>query len=323
MISFELEYLKPFKANIQFEKISQVVKERKSFLCRKDCPVFWKALENQPKNYAGFTDYSQEVVSIGDAKEVNANEQKKIQSQLKSFISWRKGPFSVFGNYIDSEWRSGLKWNRIFPHLDSLKDKIICDVGCNNGYYMFRMAHYNPRLVLGIDPVHRYKFTFEYLQNFARAPNLYMELLGFEHLPLFQGFFDTVFLMGIVYHHKNPIEILKNAWQALKDHGQIIVDSMGIPGMESIALFPGKRYAKAPGVWFIPTEKCLLNWIERSGFYQVKCIFNEELQQNEQRRTPWSPHKSLQEFLDKKDPAKTVEGFPRPRRIYIIARKKP
>ena len=26
--------------------------------------------------------------------------------------SWRKGPFQVFGTYIDTEWRSDWKWQR-------------------------------------------------------------------------------------------------------------------------------------------------------------------------------------------------------------------
>lgn len=323
MICEAADYLKPYKDKIEYRKIRDILRERKSFLHRKDCGPLWKALENQPRLRASFRDYGNGIVKIGSSDEVNANQKRTINSQLKAFISWRKGPFEIFGNYVDSEWRSDFKWERILPHINNMKGKRICDVGCNNGYYMFRMAHHKPELVLGIDPIHRYKFTFEYLQNFAREPNLYMETLGFEHLGLFKNFFDIIFLLGIVYHHRNPLEVLMNAWEALKDHGQLIVDSMAVPGNEPFALFPGRRYAKAPGVWFLPTEKCLTNWIDRCHFAKIKCIFNEELSENEQRRTPWAPHESLREFLDPENPALTVEGFPRPRRIYMVAIKKP
>ena len=38
------------------------------------------------------------------------------------------------------------------PKIPELKNKIIADIGCNNGYYMFRMAAHSPKLVLGFEP---------------------------------------------------------------------------------------------------------------------------------------------------------------------------
>jgi tRNA (mo5U34)-methyltransferase len=323
MISLDAHYLEPFKDIIHLPEIQKIIQDRASYLERRDCPAYWQALKNQPQITAKYRSSKDGVIHMGRASELSAAELRKVASQLNTFISWRKGPFSIFDIYIDSEWQSNLKWDRILPYLDSLEDKIICDVGCNNGYYMFRMAEHRPKLVLGLDPIHRYKFVFQYLNNFAGESNLFMELLGLEQLHLFPGFFDTIFLMGIVYHHRNPLEVLSQAWKALKPHGQLIVDSMGIPGAEPHALFPGRRYTKAPGIWFLPTQSCLKNWLDRTGFKSIKCIYNEELKASEQRRTAWSPHESLSEFLDPMDQSKTVEGFPRPRRIYFVARKKP
>lgn len=35
-------------------------------------------------------------------------------------MPWRKGPFSLYGVEIDTEWRSDLKWDRVLPHLSPL-----------------------------------------------------------------------------------------------------------------------------------------------------------------------------------------------------------
>ncbi len=48
---------------------------------------------------------------------------------------WRKGPFQINDLFIDSEWQSQIKYNLLEPHFD-LKDKIVGDIGCNNGYYL-------------------------------------------------------------------------------------------------------------------------------------------------------------------------------------------
>jgi len=41
----------------------------------------------------------------------------------------------------------------------------------------------------------------------------------------------------------------------------------------------------------------------------------------EQRKTEWILGESLDDFLDKADINKTVEGYPSPRRVYIKARR--
>ncbi len=47
-------------------------------------------------------------------------ERTQLRQCLQTFIPWRKGPFELFGIYIDSEWRSDWKWQRVAPHLSDL-----------------------------------------------------------------------------------------------------------------------------------------------------------------------------------------------------------
>jgi len=131
-------------------------------------------------------------------------------------MPWRKGPFKVFGIEVDAEWRSERKWNRVLPELPDLQDKIVADIGCNNGYYMFRMAFHEPRIVIGFEPYLQHYYTFRTLNGFAGCENLYCELLGVEHIGLFKNSFDVVFLMGILYHRSSPVDLLREIRTAMK-----------------------------------------------------------------------------------------------------------
>jgi len=115
--------------------------------------------------------------------------------------------------------------------------------------------------------------------------------------------------------------VLGGILNSMKPGGQLVVEGQGIPGENSHALFPEDRYAKARNVWFVPTAKCLANWISRAGFKEVECFSVAETTNEEQRKTEYAPWESLDDFLDPNDRSKTVEGYPAPLRICIRARK--
>jgi tRNA (mo5U34)-methyltransferase len=141
-------------------------------------------------------------------------QQEALLAALQGLIPWRKGPFNLFGVHVDSEWRSDWKWQRVAPHLD-LRGKRILDVGCGNGYYLWRMLGAGASSAVGIDP--NWLFLCQFL-----AAKLYLPDLPAWHLPLaleelpgkLEGF-DTVFSMGVLYHRRSPIDHLlelRNAW---------------------------------------------------------------------------------------------------------------
>ncbi len=280
-----------------------------------------KALAEAPDCSTRHKNFAADVVELGAAADLSANQQAQLKQCLQAFIPWRKGPFNIFGNFIDAEWQSNQKWQRIAPFLDPLEDKVICDIGCNNGYYLYRMAHQRPRLAWGIDPIARYHYNIELLQKYAQEPRVAFDLFSFTELQHCTESFDVVFNMGILYHHKNPLEILSLCFQALKKKGQLVIESLGVGGTDSSFLFPQKRYAKMRNVWFVPTEVALKNMLQRSGFTQIECHFNEVMQTDEQRSTEWAPFDSFAQFLDPDNDQLTIEGYERPRRIYLTARK--
>jgi tRNA (mo5U34)-methyltransferase len=264
-------------------------------------------------------DFSGDVVTIGSPQTLSGLEKERVYKAMRGFMPWRKGPFEVFGIKIDAEWRSERKWNRVLPELPDLHGKIVADIGCNNGYYMFRMVHHEPKLVIGFEPYLQHYFTFKTLNGFAGCENLFGELLGVEHIGLFKESFDIVFLMGILYHRASPVEVLREIRTAMKPGGILIVESQGIPGNEPWALFPAQRYAKVPGTYFVPTGACLANWLSRAGFTGVKLFFSHPMSSREQRRTEWMVFESYSDFIDRSDPSLTVEGYPAPVRIFARA----
>lgn len=266
-------------------------------------------------------DFTGDTVVIGKEHEISSRDRDSVINVLRGFMPWRKGPFQVFDILIDAEWRSEKKWNRILPELPNLNNKIVGDIGCNNGYYMFRMLPYQPRLVLGFEPYVQHYYTFRTLNNFAGKKNLGIEMLGIEHLQLFPDCFDVLFCLGILYHRQSPIDALHDIFTSLKAGGTVIIESQAIAGEQSMALFPEKTYAKVPGTWFIPTPSCLHNWLNRCGFTGIKQFCMHPMSNREQRKTDWMIFESYDDFIDADDASKTVEGYPSPWRVFFKATK--
>ncbi len=271
--------------------------------------------------FSGTADLDRDCPAIGREGEFPGS-REDLEAALRSLMPWRKGPLSYFGIEIDGEWRSNRKWDRVAPVLPDLKGKRICDVGCNNGYYLLRMLGGDPELLLGIDPVARYWFNHRLHQLYLNDPRLHMELLGAEDLDLFPRFFDVVFYMGILYHRRSPVDSLSSVAACMKPGATLILESSGIPGDEPYCLIPESRYLKAPGYWFLPTAKALSHLLNRTGFGDIEIFHTHKLERDEQRQTDWARFESLEHFLDGEDGEKTVEGYPAPVRLYARAVRK-
>jgi tRNA (mo5U34)-methyltransferase len=249
-----------------------------------------------------------------------------LRELLEFFKPWKKGPFTIAGTAIDSEWRSDLKWERVL-NLSGVNfaGKKVADIGCNNGYFMLRLLDLYPEFVVGFEPVLKSVLCFDMFTRFdtdAIRP-LVLEPLGVEHVDLYEDFFDVILCMGIIYHQTDPIQMLRKCRSALAAKGELILESHSFSSSDSLSLtiVPEGRYAGASGVWWVPSEKCLLSWLKRAGFSSAKIFYSKSLQIEEQRTTPWAPIKSLRDFLNPEDLTLTIEGYPAPMRTYIVAKK--
>jgi len=286
--------------------IQEILNERKKWFEWKNIKPIKEALDNfHPKNS---TYKLSDIIEI--STQTNNTEILNIAKMLKP---WRKGPFKINSVFIDSEWKSYIKWNTLIPFLD-LENKDVLDVGCNNGYYMFRMLEMNPKSVTGFDPSALFNLQFEFINKFIKSEIDY-KLLGVEHIPYYEKKFDVIFCMGVLYHRKDPIDMLKELKAGLNKGGEVILDTLMIEGSEEVALSP-MRYAKMKNVYFIPTLKTLYNWCERAKFSDIEFIGKRYTTTNEQRKTEWIDGESLENFLNK-DETKTIEGYEPPLRVYL------
>ena len=323
---------------------------------------YTNALRDLPTIHTDVKRLDLDAVTAGSKNDIPDEDREKtidaLYAALHKLSPWRKGPFELFNIPIDTEWRSNVKWQRLEPHLSPLKNRRILDIGCSNGYYMFRMAQHNPWMVLGVDPQHTFYFQYLALQKYLHLEQVMFLPIPFDDLPMMEGYFDTVFCMGVLYHRKSPLDMLTTIREMMKKGGELIMenliiekDSLQIQGDESLpsgglttgaitsnstfphttpsqadamplCLFPEDRYAKMRNVFFIPNVCTMTSWLKRTGFTNIRCVDISRTHPSEQRKTEWIKTESLMDFLDPSDSSKTVEGYPAPVRAIFIAEAK-
>ncbi|MEQ3695854.1 MAG: tRNA 5-methoxyuridine(34)/uridine 5-oxyacetic acid(34) synthase CmoB [Pseudomonadales bacterium] len=254
-----------------------------------------------------------------DTVTVNGSEQVDLREQLMQFHPWRKGPFSLFGTHLDTEWRSDWKWQRLVSYLSPLSGRKVLDIGCGSGYHCWRSHGAGAAFTLGIDPTPLFNVQFRVLQKYLEYQNVQVLPLGIEDLPAKLHCFDTTFSMGVLYHRKSPIDHLIELRDTLRPGGELVLETLVVDGPEGYSLVPSGRYARMGNVWFLPSVATLTNWLEKVRFKNVKVVDLSVTSTEEQRTTEWMTYHSLANFLDPEDSTKTLEGYPAPKRAVIIA----
>ncbi|MDH5432389.1 MAG: tRNA 5-methoxyuridine(34)/uridine 5-oxyacetic acid(34) synthase CmoB [Gammaproteobacteria bacterium] len=252
---------------------------------------------------------------------------EELTNTLKKLHPWRKGPFDFFGIHIDTEWRSDWKWNRVLPHISSLKNRTVLDVGCGNGYHCWRIYGEGAKLVLGIDPSQKFLGQFSIFKKYLSDIPVHLLPLTLEDMPDTEMFvsdglkgFDTVFSMGVLYHRRSPIDHLLALKSQLNKGGELILETLVIDGDETSVLVPEDRYAQMRNVWFIPSVTALERWLRRSGFINIRTVDISRTSYEEQRKTDWMHFHSLEDYLNN-EKTLTVEGYQAPTRAILIANK--
>lgn len=299
------------------ERIDQAI-----FQCGHGDLKKWLAvLERLPDITPSHIDLDTASVTIGRKSDCNEVTRQQLEEQLRLLWPWRKGPFSLFGIEIDTEWRSDMKWDRVLPHISPLKDRTILDVGCGSGYHCWRMEGEGARLVIGIDPTLAYVMQYHTMQRYINSSKVFVLPFSTDNMPTVSEAFDSVFSMGVLYHRRSPIDHLSHMWDLLQWDGELVLETLVIDGNVGQVLTPERRYAKMRNVWFIPSCDALALWLKRCNFENIRCVDVNQTTNEEQRVTNWMHFESLADFLDPADPNKTVEGYPAPKRAIFIAKK--
>jgi len=246
-------------------------------------------------------------------------EKPHLRDAVLRLSPWRKGPFTIDGLTIDSEWDCRLKWDRvsnIIPSYDGLR---VADVGGGNGFYGFEIAHqWTPELTLVCDPSALYYFQFYSIQHYYSAQNIYYLPLKWQEMGGFNTFFDVILCMGVLYHNRDPLALLSQLKALMSSKGKVILETLIIDDEDEIVLFPKDRYAQMPNVYFLPSISALTNMVLRAGFSSVEVVDVSKTTPDEQRVTPFSSEVSLADFLDPQNSELTIEGYPGPLRATLL-----
>lgn len=279
-----------------------------------------EAIEKLPELPTDKVQLNSTTVSVVSDHRLEAALAEKIKRLLKEMHPWRKGPYNLHGITIDTEWRSDWKWDRLVSQITPLKDRMVLDVGCGNGYHCWRMAGAGARLVIGIDPTQLFLAQFLAVRHFlGNSVPVHLLPLGIQDVPPNLRAFDTVFSMGVLYHRRSPIDHLYELKGCLRQGGELVLETLVIDGDEGQVLVPEGRYAKMRNVWFIPTPETLAGWMRRCGFRDVRIVDVTTTTVEEQRKTEWMEFESLVDYLDPDNSELTVEGLPAPRRAILLA----
>ena len=252
-------------------------------------------------------------------EQLPAADSEASRALLLELAPWRKGPFTLDGIEIDAEWRSDLKWNRLENAIEPLAGRNVLDVGCGNGYYALRMRDAGAASVVGVDPTLLYVMQFLAVAKYLLPDDVFVLPLRLDELPPDARAFDTTFSMGVLYHQRSPVDHLRKLRTTLRPGGQLVLETIYIPGKEPYACTPRDRYARMRNVWLLPTISELTTWLARSGYKDIDVVDRSITTTDEQRTTEWMPFESLAEALDPNDPTKTVEGWPVPHRVVVTA----
>lgn len=265
--------------------------------------------------HGDFSRWHDILLSLPEAR----NDPGQLREALLKLAPWRKGPFDVGGVRIDSEWRSDLKWARLADAIAPLEGRRVLDVGCGNGYYALEMRKAGAAVVIGLDPTLLYILQFLAINRFANDPAIFLLPMRFEEIPPANGVFDTTFSMGVLYHQRAPIDHLRSLRDTLRPGGELVLETIFVPGEDSCASTPVDRYARMRNVWLLPTVAELTTWLTRTGYREIRVIDQSMTTTDEQRSTDWMTFESLREALDPADPTRTVEGWPAPHRVILTA----
>ena len=267
------------------------------------------------KTHGDWKRWNAVIEALPDAR----GDSDRLRELLMGLHPWRKGPLTLGSVEIDTEWRSDWKWARLKDAIAPLDGRRVLDVGSGNGYYALMMREAGAAMVIGVDPTLLFAMQFQAINVFAQDPAIYILPLRLEETPPANNAFDTTFSMGVLYHQREPRDHLRRLQSTLRPGGQLVLETLYLPGDDMRAETPNDRYARMRNVWSLPTVPMLAKWLEETGYSNVEIVDQTMTTTEEQRSTAWMRFESLREALDPDNPTKTVEGWPAPHRVIITA----
>lgn len=167
----------------------------------------------------------------------------------------------------------------------SLAGKKVLDIGCWTGGTSLLMAAMGAE-VYAIEEVKKYADTLTYLAEAFGLDSIEVERRSLYSLddPAFFDRFDIVLYAGVLYHVTDPVLSLRIVFNALKDGGQCLLETMGIDRHGRYCEYQGAGWTlnrergetpRGGWNWFVPSLATVEHMVADAGFEVEGASFHE------------------------------------------------
>jgi SAM-dependent methyltransferase len=153
----------------------------------------------------------------------------------------------------------------------------LVDIGCGAGHLMRRAAHYG-WTSFGSDistPHIRFAREAYGFRTVVQADN--------EHSPFRSGVFDVAVLTAVIEHALYPGAMLRQAWDALRSGGRLLIQTDNVDSLSYLALKHRWPFFTPPFHLQNFSAVGLRALVEASGFRVLKCWTPHDIQASQLR----------------------------------------
>lgn len=205
-------------------------------------------------------------------------------SDLNERIRSLKWVHSIdLGNGIVTPGMWGAPSATILKALDTVdfRGKKVLDIGCWDGLWSFEAEKRGAKTVIATDlNTQRWPqdghLTFMLAREVLDSKAIYRPDVSVYDVPRVfpERDFDVVLFCGIYYHLRDPLLALSRLRQAMKPGAIIVIEGeVSLDRARATAEFFYKStHSNDPSNWWVPTIRCLHEWVE-SSYFEVQHEF--------------------------------------------------
>ena len=226
-----------------------------------------------------------------EAEEQGSSTEKDIAAQIRGLGDWfhnmdldgvKTAPGHFLGDYPNCKWQG-------FKHAlpASLHGKTVLDIGCNAGFYAFKMAQRGASRVLGIDTDEGYLAQARFAAHVQGLSGVEFRNMSVYEVGSLGERFDLVIFMGVLYHLRHPLlaldllhrHVVKDVLlfqSMLRGYDRIGPTAPDYPFEEAEHFdapwypklhFVEHCYAGDPTNWWVPNKACVEAMLRSAGFF--------------------------------------------------------
>ncbi len=232
------------------------------------------------------------------AEPPNAPSRDEALALVRSFPYWYQRIYLGNGVYtIDQPAYHEGVWHHLEPSIPSnLLGASVLDVGTNAGYFALQMKARQAGRVVGLEALDDYLRQAELCRRMWNADIQYLPIDAHQVSSLTEEF-DVVVFTGILYHLKNPLQVLEDVGRICRDaivvETEVLVDhpdtrvhvrqgptnqTKVTACTRGIMKFIERDELNGDGSnWWVPDTECVLGMLRTAGFkyFSAPCYLTE------------------------------------------------